>query len=294
MASRINLSRLNRLHIRLMTLLSLMIDRIFTVRDIHTALRKTLLWSLIIAVVAVVATQAMYEVFLPDIMAEYGTQLRIFAFLLTLAISVPFVGLFSIVMLRMGSFNSQLREMARRDGLTGLLNRTALQDIIRRRGQEPRSEEEEEDALILIDIDHFKMINDTHGHAAGDHVLRMVAVSIAGNVFERDHTARIGGEEFAVFLLGAGASGAVKAAERIRAALEENKTYYEGNIIRVTASLGGALFPREASYNTIFQGADFALYRAKRSGRNQCEFNGLPAIWQSRKNPDAVGDSNAA
>ena len=83
-------------------------------------------------------------------------------------------------------------------------------------------------------------------------------------------------------------------AERIRAALEENKTYYEGNIIRVTASLGGALFPREASYNTIFQGADFALYRAKRSGRNQCEFNGLPTIWQSRKNPDAVGDSNAA
>jgi diguanylate cyclase (GGDEF)-like protein len=293
-ASRINLSRLNRLHIRLMTLLSLMIDRIFTVRDIHTALRKTLLWSLIIAVVAVVATQAMYEVFLPEIMAEYGTQLRVFAFLLTLAISVPFVGLFSIVMLRMGSFNSQLREMARRDGLTGLLNRTALQDIIRRRGQEPRGEEEEEDALILIDIDHFKMINDTHGHAAGDHVLRMVAVSIAGNVFERDHAARIGGEEFAVFLLGAGASGAVKAAERIRAALEENKTYYEGNIIRVTASLGGALFPREASYNTIFQGADFALYRAKRSGRNQCEFNGLPAIWQSRKNPDAVGDSNAA
>ncbi|MCK5750693.1 MAG: hypothetical protein KAH44_31025, partial [Oricola sp.] len=84
-----------------MNLMSRMIDRIFTVRDMHTALRKTLLWSLIIAVVAVVATQAMYEVFMPDIMAEYGTQLRIFAFLLTLAISVPFVGLFSVVMLRM-------------------------------------------------------------------------------------------------------------------------------------------------------------------------------------------------
>lgn len=277
-----------------MNLLSWMIDRIFTVRDMQTAFRKTLLWSLIIAFVAAIATQAMYEMFMPDIMAEYATQLRIFAFLLTLAISVPFVGLFSVVMLRMGAFNSQLREMARRDGLTGLLNRTALQDIIRKRAFDSRHDDEEEDALILIDIDHFKAINDTHGHAAGDHVLRMVSVSIAGNVFERDHVARIGGEEFAVFLLGAGASGAVNAAERIRAALEENKTYYEGNIIRVTASLGGALFPQEASYHTIFQGADFALYRAKRSGRNQCEFNGLPSIWKSQKSPEAVDDSDAA
>jgi len=277
-----------------MNLLAWMIDRIFTVRDVQTAFRKTLLWSLIIAFVAVVATQAMYNLFFPDIMAEYGTRLRVFGFLLTLAIAMPFVGLFSVVALRMSAFNSQLREMARRDGLTGLLNRTALQDIIRKRAGDPRHEEEEEDALILIDIDHFKAINDTHGHAAGDHVLRMVAVSIAGNVFERDHVARIGGEEFAVFLLGAGASGAVNAAERIRAALEENKTYYEGNIIRVTASLGGALFPQKASYHTIFQGADFALYRAKRSGRNQCEFNGLPSIWKSQKSADALDDFDAA
>lgn len=277
-----------------MNLLAWMIDRIFSVRDMQTAFRKTLLWSLIIAFVAAVAAQAIYAFFIPDIMAEYGTRLRMFAFLLTLAISMPFIGVFSIVMLRMASFNSQLKEMARRDGLTGLLNRTALQDLIRKRAVDSRHEDEEEDALILIDIDHFKAINDTHGHAAGDHVLRMVAVSIAGNVFERDHVARIGGEEFAVFLLGAGASGAVNAAERIRAALEENKTYYEGNIIRVTASLGGALFPQDASYHTIFQGADFALYRAKRSGRNQCEFNGLPAIWKSQTSPDALDDFDAA
>lgn len=277
-----------------MNLLAWMIDRIFTVRDVQAAFRKTLLWSLIIAFVAVVATQAMYHLFFPDIMAVYGTRLRVFAFLLTLAIAVPFVGLFFLVAMRMSVFNSQLKEMARRDGLTGLLNRTALQDLIRKRAVDTRHEEEEEDALILIDIDHFKAINDTHGHAAGDHVLRMVAVSIAGNVFERDHVARIGGEEFAVFLLGAGASGAVNAAERIRAALEENKTYYEGNIIRVTASLGGALFPQKASYHTIFQGADFALYRAKRSGRNQCEFNGLPSIWKSEKGAGALDDFDAA
>jgi diguanylate cyclase (GGDEF)-like protein len=274
--------------------LAWMIDRIFLVRDIQSAIRKTLLWSLIIAFVAVVATQAMYQFFFPEISVIYGTRLRGFAFLLTLVIAFPFVGLFSVVALRMSAFNSQLREMARRDGLTGLLNRSALQELIRARASEPGSDETDEDALILIDIDHFKKINDTHGHAAGDHVLRMVAVSIAGNVFERDHVARIGGEEFAVFLIGAGASGAVDAAERIRAALEDNKTYFEGNVIRVTASLGGALFPRKASYNTIFQGADFALYRAKRGGRNQCEFNGLPSVWKTTKNPETLDDSDAA
>ena len=76
--------------------------------------------------------------------------------------------------------------------------------------------------------------------------------------------------------------GAVQAAERIRAALEEAKTHYEGRIIRVTTSVGGALFPHGASYQTIYQGADFALYRAKRGGRNLCEFNSLPAIWHHR------------
>ena len=252
-----------------MTLLSWMIDRLFIIRDTRSAIRMTLLWSLIIAFVAVFATQYMYRAFFPEIIAQYGEQLRDLAFVLTLAIALPFVGLFAAVTLRMSSFNSHLQEMARRDGLTGLLNRSALEDIIRRRTGEPRGENAEEDALILIDIDHFKSINDTHGHAAGDHVLRMVSVCIAGNVFERDHVARIGGEEFAVYLLGSGASGAVDAAERIRAALEDNKTYYEGNIIRVTASLGGALFLPDSSYHTIFQGADFALYRAKRGGRNK-------------------------
>ena len=140
----------------------------------------------------------------------------------------------------------------------------------------------------------YDIANDRYGHAAGDAGLKRCAHICPSGLRQQDFVARVGGEEFAVYLLGAGATGAVNAAERIRAALEDNKTYYEGNIIRVTASLGGALFPQKASYSTIFQGADFALYRAKRSGRNQCEFNGLPSIWQSQKNPEAVDDSDAA
>lgn len=271
-----------------------MLDRIFIPRDLRASLRKTLLWSLIIAFLAVIVTQMMYGYYFPEIYAKYGHRLLVYGFFVTLLIAMPFITLFFSMTMRLSTMNSQLQEIARRDGLTGLLNRTALENLVRDRSEAPREEGAHDDALILIDIDHFKAINDTHGHAAGDHVLRMVAVSIVGNVFERDHVARIGGEEFAVYLLGAGPTGAVEAAERIRAALEENKTYFEGKVIRVTASIGGALYPQEADFGAIFQGADFALYRAKRSGRNQCEFNGLPAIWHTREEKSGLDDSDAA
>lgn len=259
-----------------------MLEGLFIARTTSEAVRKTVMWCLLIALFAVYATDAMYGHFFPEIAARQGAALRLFTFGLATLIAAPILVLFFRMSLRMSAFNAQLKEVARRDGLTGLLNRTALEDIILRRTDEPRDEEAPDDALIIIDIDHFKVINDTHGHAAGDHVLRMVSICITGNVFERDHVARLGGEEFGVYLVNAGATGAVQAAERIRAALEECKTHYEGEIIRVTASVGGALFPHGASYQTIYQGADFALYRAKRTGRNSCEFNSLPSVWHNR------------
>jgi diguanylate cyclase (GGDEF)-like protein len=190
-------------------------------------------------------------------------------------IALPVISAFFAMSLRMGSLNAHLREMATRDGLTGLLNRTAFEEKVRWRHETATTEIEPEDALIVIDIDHFKSVNDSFGHTAGDHVLRMVSVCIAGNVFERDHVGRIGGEEFAIYLLNSGPNGAVRAAERIRAALEDSKAHFEGQTIRVTASLGGALYPRGAAYQSIYSGADNALYRAKREGRNRCEFNSL-------------------
>lgn len=271
-----------------------MIERLFIARDVRSAIWMTIVWSLIIATVSDVATLLTYERFFPLFMNENRMQLRTCVFVLSLGISVPFVSLFVHFGTRLSAFNEQLREMALRDGLTGLLNRAALEDIVEARVAEPQTDEGDEDALILIDIDHFKKINDTHGHAAGDHALRTVAVSIVGNVFERDHVARVGGEEFAVLLLGAGPDGAINAAERIRTALEENKTYFEGKVIRVTVSIGGTLFPRGASFDTAFRSADFALYRAKRSGRNQCEFNGLPPVRPETLREAACGDIDAA
>ncbi|MFZ2098984.1 MAG: GGDEF domain-containing protein [Oricola sp.] len=265
-----------------------MFEGIFIVRDTPQAIRKTILWGLAVALLAVFATDRLYLQLFPEIADRYGPSLRVFAFGLATFLAAPLFGMFFFTTLRMGKFNAQLKEMARRDGLTGLLNRNALEEVIHKRAAQPDDAHALDDALIIIDIDHFKAINDTHGHAAGDHVLRMVSVCVAGNVFERDFVARLGGEEFAVYLVNAGATGAVQAAERIRSALEDCRTHYEGEVIRVTASLGGALFPRGASYQTIYQGADFALYRAKRGGRNLCEFNGLPTLWHTH--PDFEDD----
>ncbi|QKV17390.1 GGDEF domain-containing protein [Oricola thermophila] len=260
-----------------------MLERIFIVRSVAEAIRRSIAWCLVIAFIAVILTDPLFAVFFPDLAKTYGPSVRAFAFGIAILVSAPIVALFFRMSLRMVSFNEQLKDMARHDSLTGLLNRAAFEEIIAGRARDSGDDASPEDALIIIDIDHFKSINDTYGHAAGDHVLRMVSVCIAGNVFERDYVARLGGEEFAVLLIGAGASGAVRAAERIRSALEECTSHYEGRVIRVTASLGGALYPRGAAYPSVYRSADFALYRAKDAGRNTCEFNGLPTVPRNPK-----------
>jgi diguanylate cyclase (GGDEF)-like protein len=253
-----------------------MFERLFIPKTKAGAIARIAAWSLVIALIGLAATNGMYRTFFPEITKSYWNDLRYFAFGLTLSIALPVLSMFFLIALRMNAMNTKLREIANRDGLTGLLNRAAFENLIRQRHIAPLQEAERGDALIIIDIDHFKSVNDRFGHAAGDHVLRTVSVCIAGNVFERDQVARIGGEEFAVLLVGSGASGAVRAAERIRSALEENKAHFEGETIRVTASIGGALYPHGTMFQSVYRGADNALYRAKRTGRNRCEFNGLP------------------
>jgi diguanylate cyclase (GGDEF)-like protein len=125
-------------------------------------------------------------------------------------------------------------------------------------------------AVIVVDLDHFKAINDTYGHPAGDEVLRVAARVLAGSVRSCDLVARYGGEEFVVVASDASAAIAVALAERIRVRLAERKVHACGNEIRITASVGIALADRiEPSGPTeLLHHADEALYRAKQSGRN--------------------------
>lgn len=160
----------------------------------------------------------------------------------------------------------RLRAEADRDYLTGLLNRrrfrTALgQEVERwRRYNTPCG-------LVIVDVDHLKRINDTHGHSAGDVVIRHVASAMTQMSRDNDTAARLGGEEFALLLAGADTEKAIAAAERLRQSVAAEAL--EG-IGRVTISLGVASCPAHArSERDLYAASDAALYTAKREGRDR-------------------------
>lgn len=168
------------------------------------------------------------------------------------------------------SLNAQLREQATRDALTGLHNRRYFDEAARRdaaravRAGEPL-------AIVAIDIDRFKTVNDSHGHAAGDLVLRVLAEILTDSVRDSDLVCRTGGEEFTLLLTGAGIEVAVERGERVRAEFAATPIELgEGKLIRATLSAGVAsLRSGEDSHEPALQRADAALYEAKRSGRNR-------------------------
>jgi len=134
--------------------------------------------------------------------------------------------------------------------------------------------------LLLLDVDHFKRINDTHGHAVGDQVLRELVQQTQGVIRQVDASARLGGEEFAVLLPGVGPAAALAVAERLRAALDRSLYLGPATIpVAYTVSIGVALLQPDESLAALMARADAALYAAKAGGRNRvASAEGTPAI----------------
>ncbi|HEY5546450.1 MAG TPA: diguanylate cyclase [Gemmatimonadaceae bacterium] len=167
--------------------------------------------------------------------------------------------------------NQRLEELAQTDPLTKALNRRALGERLAAEMERVRRYSTTL-SLLLIDLDHFKQINDTHGHLAGDDVLIEVAALLQRVVRAVDIVARYGGEEFVVVLPETGAPGAEAFAERLRELIEEESfAVFRGAPIRLTTSIGVACFPGFAvdSVEDLLANADQALYRAKADGRNR-------------------------
>src|SRR3954452_5536572 len=167
-------------------------------------------------------------------------------------------------------FQKQMYESALRDGLTKAFNKKYFTDRLESeftfatRHASPL-------ALVLFDIDHFKKVNDTHGHQAGDHVLFEISSLLSSALRAEDVFARYGGEEFAVICRGSDESQAQVVGERMRKAVEGHRFVYEGTLIPVTISVGIALLPNAAvkDANDIVGFADQALYKSKNGGRNR-------------------------
>ncbi len=161
------------------------------------------------------------------------------------------------------------RLRASEDPLTALANRAALEDrMVDERARFHRYRRPL--SLLVVDLDRFKAVNDTHGHEAGDAILRRVAEAIRGAVRDVDFAARFGGEELVVLLPETMLRAAVEVAERVRAAVEGTPLIFEGVPIPVTASIGVSACPECAEDpDGLFASADQALYAAKESGRNR-------------------------
>jgi diguanylate cyclase (GGDEF)-like protein len=168
-----------------------------------------------------------------------------------------------------------LREQATTDALTGLANRRTILETLGRELERSRRAGTP-CAVVFVDLDHFKRINDTHGHAAGDAVLRQAATTMRCTLRPYDLLGRYGGEEFVAVLPGCDVAGARAAAERLRAAVAAAPTLVGELALRVTCSIGvaGGGAARGADRDRLLSAADAALYRAKQSGRDRVMVDG--------------------
>lgn len=165
-----------------------------------------------------------------------------------------------------------LEDLATKDGLTGLLNHRAFMVQMQTFWEGWRRRQDIPISVVMLDLDHFKYVNDTYGHQAGDVVLHGFARIIQSNLRQTDIAGRIGGEEFAVVLFDCDVGVVRLFAERIRAQVQAEVFHHEAHNITITVSLGAAMYGKQdAAPTDALERADKALYRAKENGRNRVE-----------------------
>jgi diguanylate cyclase (GGDEF)-like protein len=166
-------------------------------------------------------------------------------------------------------YHEEIYRLMTLDGLTQLYNRRYFEEALEREFARSRRYRNPF-VLALFDIDFFKLINDEHGHQAGDAVLRRLATVVQGKVRTNDLVARVGGEEFALLLPETTLAGGAALAEKLRRAIAAERFMHEAQHIPVTVSFGVSEFNRTlAGPDALFKAADERLYRAKNSGRNR-------------------------
>ena len=165
--------------------------------------------------------------------------------------------------------NTKLEHLSHTDNLTQLNNQGYWRECCFREYKR-HTRTQQSSALIMLDIDHFKKVNDTYGHPFGDEVIREVANCLRKNMRTTDIAGRYGGEEFTLILVDTDLKNARFVAERIRQSIEECEFYYQGKLVKVTASIGIAhITGNIPDYKTWIKTADMGLYIAKDAGRNQ-------------------------
>ncbi|WP_409159398.1 diguanylate cyclase [Pectobacterium sp. B2J-2] len=201
---------------------------------------------------------------------SHPSEKRLFATLLkNLCISTFVSVLFLFLLwLTIGGYQRRLEQMATTDKLTGLMNRQAFDYLFRRLGTK-NALQHKSLSILLIDIDHFKRINDQYGHNVGDFVLQGISALLSANTRASDQSCRWGGEEFVILLDDCDINTALQRAEALRQSIEIALIPYREGTIRVTVSCGVAEYRAGETLSMLINRADIALYQAKQQGRNR-------------------------
>lgn len=194
------------------------------------------------------------------------------------ALAAPLIFFFSSKLRELAIAHEKLTILASTDSLTEVLNRGAFKTLVDAYLEKVGTAETMAGgALLVVDADHFKAINDSYGHDRGDEALKLIAGSIKGVLREKDLVGRIGGEEFGVFLPHSSSAEAEGVAERIRRTIAQSDFRPDGVRRRLSVSVGGAVFDRPVRFEELFRAADIRLYEAKQKGRNQVALSQLRA-----------------
>ena len=199
---------------------------------------------------------------------DWTTCLRSWAItiLLVLVLAIPIARTIGNAHLKLYHAKLMAEELSRTDQLTGLPNRRALMEAVYTAKLEAL-------ALVIIDIDRFKRVNDTHGHLAGDAVIRSVGQMMAADFAEVGHIARVGGEEFAVLSSNASPESLEATLTAFCEKVRSTPVLINGLAVRVTVSAGIALRQQNETFDQLYSAADRALYAAKAAGRNRVRFS---------------------
>lgn len=193
------------------------------------------------------------------------------AIVLPFLMSAPVFYFFASKLRELAIAHGELAEIASRDSLTTCLNRGAFITLVDAYLAQVNAARPTWGALLMVDADHFKAVNDQFGHASGDEALRLIADQIKAALRVNDLVGRVGGEEFAVFLPHTDHANAQLVAERIRVKVSSTRMVVDGQIVPLSVSVGGVDFVKPISFEELFRKADAMLYQAKRLGRNRVE-----------------------
>lgn len=221
--------------------------------------------SLLLATIVLIQS-ALLQTKINIVMDTQSGQFHNVSYLLLMLIATGFTHIFYVILI-VKRLILQLEIQSKCDPLTNTLNRRGMQEILNQQ-MEIRFRYNEPFSVLMLDIDHFKRINDEHGHDKGDDVLRKIAQIIRSSVRATDQVARIGGEEFLVILPRTQLAVAAEMAERIRSIIESRSTEIMGKPVTISIGVTHAI-PQDSEQDRLLIRADQALYQSKEHGRNR-------------------------